>query len=80
MAGMRNWMTSARPTLELQEGFDWWIIGALPMADEYVAAVGEWLSSSDLTGAAEPPESVPLPPACSPISVVRPVRLPFEHQ
>jgi hypothetical protein len=51
---------------------------SLPMADEYVASVGKWLTSTDLSTLPEPAEPVKLPPPDAPVTVVRPVRLPFE--
>ena len=51
---------------------------ALPMADEYVADVGAWLASTDLSGLPEPTTPVDLPPRDAGATVVRPVRLPFE--
>jgi len=51
---------------------------SLPMADEYVAKVGEWLATTDLSGLPEPSEPVDLPPQDAPVTVVRPVRLPYE--
>jgi hypothetical protein len=50
----------------------------LPMADEYVAKVSQWLASTDLTGLREASQPIDLPPADAPVTVVRPVRLPFE--
>jgi hypothetical protein len=50
----------------------------LPMADEYAARVGEWLANTDLSGLPEPTDSVELPPTDAPVTVVRPVRLPYE--
>lgn len=50
----------------------------LPSADDYVEDVGRWLESTDLAGLPEPVEAPPLPPADAPVSVVRPVRLPYE--
>src|SRR3954453_23399417 len=49
-----------------------------PIADEYVASVGEWLASTDLSTLPEPTEPVMLPPPGAPGTVVRPVRLPYE--
>jgi hypothetical protein len=51
---------------------------SLPMADDYVTKVGEWLADTDLSGLPEPAESIDLPPADAPVTVVRPVRLPYE--
>jgi hypothetical protein len=51
---------------------------SLPVADEYVSAVGDWLASTDLSGLPEPVSPVDLPAPGAPVSVVRPVRLPFE--
>lgn len=51
---------------------------SLPMADEYAARVGEWLADTDLSGLPEPTQPVELPPADAPVTVVRPVRLPYE--
>ena len=50
----------------------------LPSADDYLAKVGQWLASTDLSGIPEPAEPVELPPPDAPVTVVRPVRLPFE--
>ncbi len=50
----------------------------LPLADDYAASVGKWLESTDLSGLPEPATPVELPPANAPVTVVRPVRLPFE--
>ncbi|NJC82934.1 hypothetical protein [Planosporangium mesophilum] len=51
----------------------------LPGGDEYAEAVGDWLDGVDLAGSTtEPSEPVALPPADAPVSVVRPVRLPYE--
>lgn len=50
----------------------------LPVVDEYVAEVAEWLKSTDFTGLPESSEPVVLPPPDAPVTVVRPVRLPFE--
>jgi predicted DNA-binding protein len=51
---------------------------SLPVADEYVSAVGHWLAGTDLTGLPEPASPIDLPAPSAPITVVRPVRLPFE--
>jgi len=51
---------------------------SLPMADEDVAKVSEWLANTDLSGLPESAEPVELPPADAPVTVVRPVRLPYE--
>ncbi len=51
---------------------------SLPMADEYAATVADWLDTTDLSGLPEPTEPVELPPRDAPVTVVRPVRLPFE--
>jgi predicted DNA-binding protein len=51
---------------------------SLPMADEYAAEVGRWLADTDLSGLPEPTEPVDVPPADAPVTVVRPVRLPYE--
>jgi len=47
-------------------------------ADEYATAVNDWLMTTDLTGSTEPAQPITLPPADAPVSVVRPVRLPYE--
>jgi hypothetical protein len=49
-----------------------------PVADDYVASVGEWLASTDLSTLPESAEPVTLPPPGAPVTVVRPVRLPYE--
>jgi len=43
-----------------------------------IQAVNDWLAETDLTGLPEPAEPVHLPLPNTPITVVRPVRLPFE--
>jgi Ribbon-helix-helix protein, copG family len=50
----------------------------LPLADDYVAKVDQWLASTDLSGLPEPVEPIELPPPDAPVTVVRPVRLPYE--
>jgi hypothetical protein len=49
-----------------------------PLADQYVASVSDWLATTDLSGLPESTEPVAVPPADAPVTVVRPVRLPFE--
>lgn len=51
---------------------------SLPLADEYAVSVGKWLESTDLSGLPQPATPVELPPSNAPVTVVRPVRLPFE--
>lgn len=50
----------------------------LPLADEYAADVAGWLATTDLSGLPEPGEPVELPAPGAPVTVVRPVRLPYE--
>jgi hypothetical protein len=50
----------------------------LPVADDYVADVGKWLAGTDLSTLPEQPAPVTVPPPHAPVTVVRPVRLPFE--
>jgi|RhiMetdeSRZDD1v2_1073273.scaffolds.fasta_scaffold325079_4 hypothetical protein len=50
----------------------------LPVADDYVADVGKWLAGTDLSTLPEQPAPVAVPPPHAPVTVVRPVRLPFE--
>jgi hypothetical protein len=53
---------------------------ALPVGDEYVSKVTEWLDATDLSGLPEAAEPIDLPPSdmAGATTVVRPVRLPFE--
>jgi hypothetical protein len=50
----------------------------LPSGDDYVSKVDQWLTSTDLSGLPESAEPIELPPPGAPVTVVRPVRLPFE--
>ncbi|GEM_PF-3090405 len=50
----------------------------MPLADADVAAIGDWLATTDLSGLSESAAPVELPPADAPATVVRPVRLPYE--
>ena len=50
----------------------------MPLADADVAGIGDWLAPTALSGLPEPAVPVELPPTDAPISVVRPVRLPYE--
>lgn len=50
----------------------------LPLADEYADQVGHWLAETDLSHLPEPAAPVALPPPGAPVTVVRPVRLPYE--
>jgi hypothetical protein len=50
----------------------------MSLADSDVAAIGDWLAAADLSGLPEPTPPVELPPADTLITVVRPVRIPYE--
>jgi hypothetical protein len=50
----------------------------MPIADDYVASVAEWLAGTDLSTLPESSAPVTLPPPGAPVTVVRPVRLPYE--
>lgn len=49
-----------------------------PLADEYADRVGRWLTETDLTGLPESAAPIAIPPPDAPVTVVRPVRLPYE--
>lgn len=53
---------------------------AMPVGDEYVGQVNEWLASTDLSGLPESTEPIelPAPDSGTATTVVRPVRLPFD--
>jgi hypothetical protein len=50
----------------------------LPLAGKYAADVADWLATTNLSGLAETGERVELPAPGAPVTVVRPVRLPYE--
>lgn len=50
----------------------------LPLADDYAANVADWLATTDLSGLTEAGGPVELPAPGAPVTVVRPVRLPYE--
>lgn len=49
-----------------------------PLGDTCVDAVAKWMDETDLTGLPEGPLPAELPPPGAPVSVVRPIRLPYE--